>query len=162
MGSSFNGATTFQPWKPHQTRICIPTATSLQWGHDLSAVETVAVEAQIGRECHASMGPRPFSRGNGTDPRLARDEQVGFNGATTFQPWKLVEASTGIRATCVLQWGHDLSAVETPTMKRRIGRNAKLQWGHDLSAVETPPQPIQCQRVPPASMGPRPFSRGNS
>jgi len=38
-----------------------------------------------------------------------------FNGATTFQSWKLETPIRGrdLRDACLLQWGHDLSAVET-------------------------------------------------
>ena len=35
----------------------------------------------------ASMGPRLFSRGNGVSVDELK-EKIGFNGATTFQPWK--------------------------------------------------------------------------
>ena len=162
--SSFNGATTFQPWKcrrVHDARM--PDVTTLQWGHDFSAVEmsidasesdvtdqllqwghdfsavemitfdmswTHAQLASMGprlfsrgncaSDCWlrpqygmASMGPRLFSRGNGQHrAESVHDANVGFNGATTFQPWKC----------------HD-------RCMRRIWQNA-LQWGHDFSAVE--------------------------
>jgi len=64
----------------------------LQWGHDFSAVEIW----------------RCFC---GDDVRL------GFNGATTFQPWKWrknFQDTDGIIAW--LQWGHDFSAVEITTI----------------------------------------------
>ena len=61
---------------------------------------------------HASMGPPPF--GDGNSITLARQ----------------------ITGRMQLQWGHRLSAMETPA-----GQNASplkmLQWGHRLSAMET-------------------------
>ena len=61
----------------------------------------------------ASMGPRLFSRGN----------------IDRYTCTKML--------TCLLQWGHDFSAVEILLFhglaKSRIPR---LQWGHDFSAVE--------------------------
>ena len=59
----FNGATAFQPWKvktttSHQTR-----STKLQWGHGISAVESVVSGSSDFHAMPASMGPRHFSRG---------------------------------------------------------------------------------------------------
>ena len=59
----FNGATTFQPWKRSNPLLTPNRDKQLQWGHDLSAVETTT---------HCS-------------PRTVTSS---FNGATTFQPWK--------------------------------------------------------------------------
>ena len=158
----------------------------LQWGHDLSAVETASPMDGLAYGVTASMGPRPFSRGN-VGPAFFR-RRVGM-----------------------LQWGHDLSAVETTAVRvhryffigasmgpRPFSRgNAELsrcrpsglaasmgprpfsrgnnqaiirvgdltsglQWGHDLSAVETVRGPQAGSTNREASMGPRPFSRGNS
>ena len=36
-----------------------------------------------------------------------------------------------------LQWGHRLSAMETPQSKTGSYAGAWLQWGHRLSAMET-------------------------
>ena len=136
----------------------------LQWGHDLSAVETRST---------SGIGPKPSTGFNGAttfqpwkptelgDCRAAFEFSTGFNGATTFQPWKPGVGKTSLALTAELQWGHDLSAVETaltafldyggldasmgprPFSRGNPGLNkagkpiAKLQWGHDLSAVET-------------------------
>ena len=65
------------------------------------------------------MGPRPFSRGN-------------------YPIWTSSITSGARRRR--LQWGHDLSAVETSTIAVRFASSFSLkplQWGHDLSAVET-------------------------
>ena len=109
---SFNGATTFQPWKWRES--CRPWAgrDQLQWGHDFSAVEIVMLRSKQSFKSIASMGPRLFSRGNSIricgshhagcasmGPRLfsrgnpgagggGERGMKGFNGATTFQPWK--------------------------------------------------------------------------
>ena len=60
------------------------------------------------------MGPRPFGRGN-----LLMELEESYQH--------------------MLQWGHDLSAVETPHKATKIQVGLPLQWGHDLSAVETGP-----------------------
>ena len=62
---------------------------------------------------------------------------MGFNGATTFQPWKS----------------------ERKRNLQDIGM--KLQWGHDFSAVEMVVAEDASERLKFASMGPRLFSRGN-
>jgi len=61
----------------------------------------------------ASIRPRPFSRGN---------------GSLTIPIFS---------ANSSLQFGHDLSAVETNMSMAEITREDELQFGHDLSAVET-------------------------
>ena len=234
---SFNGATTFQPWKLSGLASVEEQTLPLQWGHDLSAVETRGTGRGHGRGDQASMGPRPFSRGN--DPFALDDYTLveRFNGATTFQPWKLgvdqeisggvwvwSSASMGPRpfsrgnvsvpilgdlepgasmgprpfsrgnyvtpypcpkcgdgfngATTFQPWKPKVwvSVVWTWTCfngattfqpwKLRSCRcshcsMSKLQWGHDLSAVETRCPEMDAIEDGDASMGPRPFSRGN-
>ena len=145
----------------NDSRIMVHTHSfALQWGHDLSAVETTLTDITSSRVLPASMGPRPFSRGNRL---LLRGWQMrsSFNGATTFQPWKRVDRDT-LALLKRLQWGHDLSAVETGERNRadiqhcrasmgprpfsrgnrgtprpQVRFDLSLQWGHDLSAVET-------------------------
>src|SRR3989339_276930 len=87
----------------------------------------------------ASMGPRPLSRGNLFLRRTVGGLFSGFNGATAFQPWKRPDQTSTPGPESWLQWGHGLSAVETG-----------LDFGHVL-----------LERLR-ASMGPRPFSRGNA
>ena len=84
----------------------------LQWGHRLSAVETVRYGAGFVCCYGASMGPPPFGGGN------------------------LVTAMVLVQSVS-LQWGHRLSAVETVRLKSRRCVIDQLQWGHRLSAVET-------------------------
>ena len=85
----------------------------LQWSHDFSVME-MDLPGLFGMiEVVASMGPRLFSRGNGTPQSFSDmffqelqwghdlsamemygkaeyllNRTVRFNGATTFQPWK--------------------------------------------------------------------------
>jgi len=159
----------------------------LQWGHDFSAVEIIREAVDIYYHINpASMGPRLFSRGNINEARILAQARAaklqwghdfsaveirpgshrrlhsrrGFNGATTFQPWKLVwsrqldhrkNASMGPRLfsrgnrvqarRCWVFWRASMG----PRLFSR-GNNvwdweavvtlAKLQWGHDFSAVE--------------------------
>ena len=161
--------------------------TALQWGHDLSAVETPraigARSPSSGFNGATTFQPWKLARNrtrfgrcvrfNGATtfqpwklrpaPSMIGDSQTSFNGATTFQPWKHELTIPGPSRTTVLQWGHDLSAVETgagpPVSSVTVGG---LQWGHDLSAVETRNADTRKPRSWVASMGPRPFSRGNT
>ena len=112
-GGSFNGATVFRRWKPGGFVNSSSGNLSLQWGHRLSAVETVTMQETLhgpidwlqwghrlsavetlryffsSIECNAaSMGPPSF--GGGNFPVLHHR-----------------------RSSSSLQWGHRLSAVET-------------------------------------------------
>ncbi len=64
----------------------------------------------------ASMGPRLFSRGNcKVHIPVSDGGKCGFNGATTFQPWKSGRDVVEDLSLDLLQWGHDFSAVEIAT-----------------------------------------------
>src|SRR5690606_2153326 len=107
-----------------------------------------------------SMGPQPFGCGNlaGRWP-WARCRGT-FNGATTFRLWKLRQvgdqpvlvlpsmgpqpfgcgnqaADTIVTTNLSLQWGHNLSVVETLPSRSHSSHEIGLQWGHNLSVVET-------------------------
>ena len=135
--------------------------STLQWGHDLSAVETPPSSAgSAGDNCFngattfqpwkhvhlpnwkernilASMGPRPFSRGNLAKSLTGRAKLLSFNGATTFQPWKLDQWRTSRPLTCSFN-----------------GATTFQPWKpHHFAGDQFDESP--------ASMGPRPFSRGN-
>ena len=84
----------------------------------------------------ASMGPRPLGRG--------------------IRPDEHHSAPRGRR----LQWGHDLSVVESALSAASKPRRNPLQWGHDLSVVESGAAREQGLVVRQASMGPRPLGRG--
>ncbi len=107
---SFNGAAAFRPRRPE-----------LGWSGNVMRI--------------ASMGPRPFGRGD----LIAKADWangVCFNGAAAFRPRR--------------RFGESL---------RRAA--SRLQWGRGLSAAETA---LQCDLrfADGASMGPRPFGRGDS
>ena len=107
------------------------------------------------------MGPRPFSRGDGLG-RFAFSAilftlQWG-HGLSAVETPAVIASALGLKR---LQWGHGLSAVETDSTAPDKHGRGKLQWGHGLSAVETVSDMFGCGRGRLASMGPRPFSRGD-
>ena len=111
---------------------------TLQWGRGLSAAEMRGRAGEPGRSRAASMGPRPFSRGNYQDEYERRNK------------------------VCQLQWGRGLSAAEIAiptTLSRGVlsGFNGAAAFQPRKSE---PPEP-EPEPPEPASMGPRPFSRGN-
>ncbi len=156
----FNGAATFQSRRPGDTT----------YQH---------------RPEEASMGPRPFSRGDlvvqlkdgafvgwlqwGRDLSVAETRHSGTAAASTYTlQWgrDLSVAETSSKSSSgsgssSLQWGRDLSVAETSTRHAGGHRAAELQWGRDLSVAETLPPSAGAPGVSPASMGPRPFSRGD-
>ena len=90
---SFNGATTFQPWKLGvrlKRRKQVDGSLELQWGHDLSAVETDVLTVR------SNVGPSLLQWGHDLSAvetvvlscLTCQARPSGFNGATTFQPWK--------------------------------------------------------------------------
>ena len=95
------------------TPLMVRHEDELQWGHGRSAVEMSCREGQ-GSEgaAPASMGPRPFSRGNRGTRRLTTTEKTSFNGATAVQPWKYTSPCSITVSATGLQWGHGRSAVE--------------------------------------------------
>ena len=60
----------------------------------------------------ASMGPRLFRRGNMGDTGRMTAEDMGFNGATSFQTWKWRRRPKSTVCQYGLQWGHVFSDVE--------------------------------------------------
>ena len=125
------------------------------------------------------------SRKRGGIPGAAK-ARSSFNGAATFQSrkrgWVLSQAApvvvlqwgrdlsvaetrAGVRRGLgpgALQWGRDLSVAETDLRSARAAWKAKLQWGRDLSVAETWQMWLTWAfSLLRASMGPRPFSRGN-
>ena len=100
---------------PLAMETCPPAhAHTLQWGHRLSAMETLLRPGwESATHLAASMGPPPFGDGN------------AVSGATVEEFERL------------LQWGHRLSAMEMTIVQAEVGRGYELQWGHRLSAMET-------------------------
>ena len=184
-GYRFNGATAFQPWKCQRVMPYSAQRLSLQWGHGLSAVEigelqgsTIEVPgASMGpppfsRGNHmaggrysggngASMGPRPFSRGNARGAAQHSSGTGRFNGATAFQPWK---CRPYMVANLRLSRFNGATAFQPWKLPEGQGPGV----GSLLASMG--PRPFSrgnCGCSPDAgrhgdaSMGPRPFSRGN-
>ena len=133
---SFNGAATFRPRRVSYHELESARPDMLQWGRDLSAAESAALAVSM----------------DGATKR--------FNGAATFRPRRAFDFQVGDVLTWLLQWGRDLSAAESLRSSRCLMRPIRLQWGRDLSAAERPGRPGLAERNRPASMGPRPFGRG--
>ena len=55
----------------------------------------------------------------------------------TSQPWILGCAGVQQRVGVLLQWSHDLSAMDTCVDLSDDLRLRALQWSHDLSAMDT-------------------------
>ena len=107
------------------------------------------------------MGPRHLCRGIHRPPRSARcrwsgfngataslpwnlnspprsgHPPSGFNGATASLPWNLLGSPTLRFGQLLLQWGHGISAVESPNQSIAANATSALQWGHGISAVES-------------------------
>jgi len=93
--------------------VTAPVGVLLQWGHDFSAVEMMEA-------------------GSKGKPRTV----TGFNGATTFQPWKFPLYVFSPAPTFKASMGPRLfSRGNFQAIGLRCG-SYKLQWGHDFSAVE--------------------------
>ncbi len=132
----FNGATALQPWKHSSRPFSMGPDGTLQWGHGLAAVETQRDRVAGVEGHHASMGPRPCSRGNFAALGELRDQfaaSMGPRPCSRGNRYWIVDAGVWGR----LQWGHGLAAVETGSSVTSITFCRELQWGHGLAAVET-------------------------
>ena len=88
--ASFNGATTFQPWIEDVYLEHRGADNRFQWGHDFSAMDRLTPSRLRIRLCQ----PTRFQWGHDFSAmdrecfqKVDQCVQVGFNGATTFQPW---------------------------------------------------------------------------
>ena len=185
-GHRFNSATTFQPWKPGDASADRLGGVMLQYGHDLSAVETVSKDQVFAavfllRFGHDLSAVETGTLTNCTFPTLNQLQyghdfsavetfpphrlfsilHMSFNTATTFQPWKLSLTAEHLSRECKLQYGHDLSAVET-------GNASKCPHESDHASIRPRPfsrgnrlHSIVGLPIHVASIRPRPFSRGN-
>ena len=160
--SRFNGAAAFQPRKLGICPTCGCVKTVLQWGRGLSAAETPQAARGPMKGEPASMGPRPFSRGNDFLALRTHHADIASMGPRPFSRGNFSSWNCGSRMRSELQWGRGLSAAETsPNMLNTRKAGVWLQWGRGLSAAETVRPPRLGLRRRLASMGPRPFSRGN-
>ena len=107
------------------------------------------------------MGPRLFRRGNEEINDRIEIHHPGFNGATSFQTWKLSRALSIWITGGMLQWGHVFSDVEmsavlvTESPKRLASMGPRLFRRGNTKASSSP------RKTWMASMGPRLFRRGN-
>ena len=108
----------------------------LQWGHDFSAVEIFTSLNKL-------------------------HQAGGFNGATTFQPWKSHHSFQARLTRQMLQWGHDFSAVEIPLAASIVARYSPASMGPRLFSRGNQLSRPVISKKSMASMGPRLFSRGN-
>ena len=120
------------------------SASSLQWSHRPSAMETGLVDHAAAAVAVPSMEPPPFGDGNQIAPAVAGRKKSlqwshrpsametwatswgastrrSFNGATALRRWKLLKTTRFPRSSWTLQWSHRPSAMETPWGCRRRG-----------------------------------------
>ena len=167
------GPRPFSRGNPMRQREWFPCSRSLQWGHGLSAVE-IPYLTDRGTFVHngfngatafqpwkylrlvpipqaawqASMGPRPFSRGNEGPRPFATTGLQASMGPRPFSRGNDDIREDFCDELYVLQWGHGLSAVEIWCSIAGIPRRPiKLQWGHGLSAVEIARLATCCQPI---------------
>ena len=158
--------------------------STLQWGRDLSAADRAGSPARYPRASprfngaatfrprtdgaglsetlagvHASMGPRPFGRGQRWAPNTRLTVLTRFNGAATFRPRTESLCVPNPFAYALLQWGRDLSAADSWNSSRSL----TSLWRFNGAATFRPRTVRTAEILRPAvmaSMGPRPFGRG--
>ena len=84
---------------------------------------------------------------------IRHDDQNRFNGAMTLQPWIPRIRHSSTNELQLLQWSHDLSAMDTTNSGRQasIRTLQLLQWSHDLSAMDTRFFRVVSRRLPKQS-----------
>ncbi len=91
----FNSATAWEPWRRVLRGLQWVSKNLLQFGHGMGAVETnklLLVNVERGL---ASIRPRHGSRGDRACPRCDSTRVVGFNSATSWEPWRRGRVQTG-------------------------------------------------------------------
>ena len=162
--AGFNGASVFQPRKGSKRSV-----------------------RQEHKTTRASMGPRFFNRGRkvrqlrqvdlfavlqwglgfsteegGGKKTIATSRNVGFNGASVFQPRK-GDFQEGDRVGLAeLQWGLGFSTEEGLRYVDTVDVHHLLQWGLGFSTEEGFRSVVLAKPVGSASMGPRFFNRGRA
>ena len=133
----------------------------LQWGRDLSVAETRLPEDPDVRVHLASMGPRPFSRGD--VPYLPyRGAQTGASmGPRPFSRGDMLAIVCLQQSVNTLQWGRDLSVAETSYLAATVTRQSVASMGPRPFSRGDHRGRARGQLPAAASMGPRPFSRGD-
>ena len=109
-----------------------------------------------------SMEPRPFSHGYQIERFCEEVAEIPSMEPRPFSHGYLLRLEKIMGNFLLLQWSHDLSAMDTPRSPCSLTTKTllRLQWSHDLSAMDTPER-FACRlsfKLP--SMEPRPFSHG--
>ena len=156
----FNGAATIRSRKPNLEGADLYEAYMLQWGRDYSIAETAPGHSsggplicfngaatirsrklrtlvRLAADDPASMGPRPFDRGNCFITLPCTGTQKASMGPRPFDRGNMPNGEVSTKPPHMLQWGRDHSIAETASLG-------------PLPAL-----------IDEASMGPRPFDRGN-
>ena len=133
----FNGATTFQSWKPDRMASCSSARDWLQWGHDLSVVETAATEYARAPEWLLLQWGHDLSVVETGDVEIEMRDAIMLQWGHDLSVVETYAQDGYAHELIELQWGHDLSVVETYDGRGRGAWPSMLQWGHDLSVVET-------------------------
>ena len=145
---------TSQPWMRGLELVTTLPAVTLQWSHDLSAMDAWMTPywtlpnplLQWSHDLSAMDACRP--------PCPCRPACWRFNGAMTSQPWMLGIFSMAATPRVWLQWSHDLSAMDARGVVADVAQWRQLQWSHDLSAMDAGPKALPANQTCPASMEP--------
>ena len=105
----------------------------LQWGHVLLDVEIrtrkdIPLEPSV-----ASMGPRPFRRGNNNVLSTGKAKLTCFNGATSCQTWKVAPGFRVSNARTGFNGATSFQTWKSPGTIKPLAYSVQLQWGHVLS-----------------------------
>ena len=94
----------------------------------------------------ASMGPRLFRRGNSASDARTGTTPVRFNGATSFQTWKLEDVGPGRYPRRRFNGATSFQTWKSRVLGRAELEYRRLQWGHVFSDVEM--ESRRCAGVP--------------
>ncbi len=111
----------------------------LQWSHDFSVMETRSILGNDEIEKIELQWSHDFSvMETCWGSYVICVPSCSFNGATTFQSWKLSLRFRFSFYYLLLQWSHDFSVMETTTFITSYHSDTNwLQWSHDFSVMET-------------------------
>ena len=156
---SFNGAATFRPRRDTGDRREVRLQHASMGPRPFGRGE---VRETAGHETHklASMGPRPFGRGEPLYTHPHTTHPRSFNGAATFRPR---------RGLSTFPWRWEFPASMGPRPFGRGERNVPGVASYRRARASMGPRPFGRGEAPGtsvgskaliASMGPRPFGRG--
>src|SRR6266540_1399115 len=130
----------------------------LQWGRGRSAAESHCQEParRISSGFNGAAADQPRRAAPGVKRSLALRLQWGRGRSAAERPIYMDFRTISVR----LQWGRGRSAAERAAPEVFLLGQAGLQWGRRRSAAERRHVSAGWPYVGPASMGPRPISRG--